>query len=391
MRRILFIALILTILCACSCGKQTQKEEDNEIQTDGETTGWSIVSITTIKEHGKSIDWLPEGNLIATARPLYDRYYDVVTFSMDDPDTETWLTHKATGAPQKHNGNPAWHPSGEYLVFTAENEDVPDIYDDVAKPGRGINCNLWLARADGSGFWQLTDIDTAVVNAGGVIHPQFSPNGDRLFWAERVSDDNDTYWGHWTIKVADFVDNGSEPHLENVNIYDPAIQPGFYESHAFSHDGQRVVFTGNLLEGQHETGMDLYVMNLQTEGLTRLTTTFTDWDEHAHWSPDGEYIVWMSSTDLGVEWPKDMGPLDWRFYLATELWIMDAEGSNKERLTFYNDPDHSHNKAARTVVSDSAWSPDGDSLIMLVAHYDGTGPSSTATAELVLVTIQKEQ
>ena len=98
----------------------------------------------------------------------------------------------------------------------------------------------------------------------------------------------------------------------------------------------------------------------------------------------------MSSTDLGVEWPEGMGPLDWRFYLATDLWIMDADGSNKERLTFYNEPDHPHIKAARTVVSDSSWSPEGNSLIVLVAHYDGTGPSSKATAELVLVTIHEE-
>ena len=84
--------------------------------------GWYVAEMTTIKPYGKSVDWFHPENLIATARPLYDHYYDVVIFSMDDPDAEVWLTHKAPGAPQKHNGNPVWHPSGEYIVFTAENE-----------------------------------------------------------------------------------------------------------------------------------------------------------------------------------------------------------------------------------------------------------------------------
>ncbi|MGD8458250.1 MAG: hypothetical protein PVF83_17880, partial [Anaerolineales bacterium] len=308
--------------------------------------------------------------------------------SMDDPGDETWLTHQAAAVPQKHNGNPSWHPSGDYIVFTAENPDVLDIYDAVAKPGRGVNCNLWLARADGSAFWQLTGIETAYLDPGGVLHPQFSPDGRQLFWTQRIADDPNTYWGHWVIKVADFIDNGIDPpHLTNVRTYDPAAQPGFYESHAFSHDGRSILFTGNLEAGQHEVGMDIYAMDLQTEALTRLTTSSDDWDEHAHWSPDGEHIAWMSSTGLDVHWPDDMGPLEWRYYLATELWIMDTDGTNKQRLTFFNQPGHPHNKSARTAVSDSVWSPDGNSLLVLVTYYDGTGPSSKGNSELVLITL----
>ncbi len=356
---------------------------------DSESTH-NFADITTIKEYGKSVDWLHKDNLIATARPLYDEYYDVVVFSMDNPDDEVWLTHNAPGAPQKHNGNPAWHPSGEFIVFTAENEDVPDEYDPVAKPGRGVNCNLWLAKADGSDFWQLTNYKTAIWNAKGVIHPQFSPDGNQLFWAERVVDDASTYWGKWVITVATFIDDGyGKPYLDHIQSHDPGSQPCFYESHAFSHDGNKVMFTGNLKEGQHEIGMDIYEMDLYTEDLTQLTMSPTDWDEHAHRSPVNEQIVWMSSMGLDVEFPDDMGPLEWRYYLASELWIMDADGFNKQRVTFYNEHGHPHNKAERTAVSDSAWSPDGKSLIVLVAHYDGIGPSSTGSTELVLVTLNQ--
>ena len=113
------IVLALLTLCLFACEERTKKNGAPLYSVD----------ITTIKNHGKSVDWLFSENLIATARPLYDGYYDVVVFSMDDPEDETWLTHDTPGAPGKHNGNPAWHPSGEYIVFTAENEELPDEYD----------------------------------------------------------------------------------------------------------------------------------------------------------------------------------------------------------------------------------------------------------------------
>jgi hypothetical protein len=276
-------------------------------------------------------------------------------------------------------------------VFTAENEDVPPELDDVALPGRGANCNLWLARADGSGFYQLTHHETAVMDARGTLHPQFSPDGSELMWADRAGEAEGSFWGHWVVKVADFVDDGiDDPHLENIRTFDPAAQHGFYETHAFSHDGQRVLFTGNLEEGQHETGMDLYEMDVASGERRQLTTTFDDWDEHAHWAPTHDHVVWMSSTDLDVSYPDDMGPLDWRHYLATEMWIMDPDGSNRQRLTFFNDPEHEHHIAARTVVSDSTWAPDGMSLLTLIAFYDDTGPQSEVYIELMHIELQQD-
>jgi Tol biopolymer transport system component len=352
---------------------------------------WVVTGMTTIKEYGKSVDWFHPQNLIATARPLFDGHYDLLIFSMDDPDNETYLTHNATGAPQKHNGNPAWHPSGNYIVFTAENEDVGSEYDFYAVPGRGVNCNLWLATSDGTNFWQLTFHGTAYDDdAPGVIHPQFSPDGEKLFWAERAMGATGTMWGRWALKVARFVDDGDDPRLEDIQTLTPGDQSAFYESHAFSHDGTSVLFSGNLESSQRETGLDIYEVKLEDAVLTRRTSSFSDWDEHAHWSPDGEKIAWMSSTPLNVEYPEDMGPHDWRYYLATELWLMNVDGSGKQRLTFFNQSGDSHQRAERTVVSDSAWGPNGESLLVLLANADGTGPASSSTTQLVLITLAEE-
>ena len=68
---------------------------------------------------------------------------------------------------------------------------------------------------------------------------------------------------------------------------------------------------------------------------------------------------------------------------------MDADGSGQHRLTFFNQPGHSHQRAERTVVSDSAWGPDGKSLLVLLANFDGAGPDSRSSAQLVLVTLDE--
>ena len=357
---------------------------------------WVAASITTIKEWGKSVDWHHPTNRIATAHPdgNPDGYYDVVIFSMDNPGDVTNLTHQAPGAPQRHNGNAVWHPSGDYLVFTAENADVPvnEWYDFTAKPGRGVNCNLWLAKTDGSGFWQLTFNPTQLDDdAMAIIHPQISHDGSKVLWAERSHWEDDTYWGQWQLKVATLI-IGDKPELKDVQTFDPAEQSAFYETHAFSYGNQSILFTGNLQDGQHETGMDIHTMDLGTQGLTNLTASFSDWDEHAHWSPSGQLIAWMSSTELVIDWPPNMGPYDWIEYLTTELWVMNVDGSGKQRITYFNDPDHPHNRAERTAVSDSAWGPDGNSLIVLLAHYDGIGPGTRATgrSQLVLITLGQE-
>ena len=118
-------------------------------------------------------------------------------------------------------------------------------------------------------------------------------------------------------------------------------------------------------------GMDIYEFDLESGELVRLTTSDDEWDEHAHYSPDGNKIAWMSSTEFDIDWSvvetgEHFDPL------MTELWIMDADGSHPQRLTYFNDPDHT-DYLGKTIVSDSSWSPDGKSLAVLVAYETELG------------------
>lgn len=103
-----------------------------------------------------------------------------------------------------------------------------------------------------------------------------------------------------------------------------------------------------------------------------MTDTFDDWDEHAHYSPDGDKIAWMSSADLGdlgITF-NDLRDHLWGLKLKTELWIMDADGSHKKRLTYFNEPGNGE-YTGHVIVSDSSWSPDGGKIAACIAYEDG--------------------
>jgi len=336
-------------------------------KTDG--GAWVVTRITTLSPFGKSVDWSARHDEILSARMGWDTYYDVYRTKPDGTDFE-FLTHDKPGCPQVQNGNPAWHPGGRYIVFTGQNPDMqlPADLAWAAIPGSGIGHDLWLMDTETSAFHRLTEY---VLQAPYrcVIHPQFSNAGDRIAWAERV-ERGDSFGGGWVMKLADFVaqtSDGAGPALTNVRTLTPGERSCFYEAHDFAPDDSRLLFSGDLQPGQPHVGLDIYSVNLKTGQLERLTHSDDDWDEHAHYSPDGRHIAWMSSQGLDVVYGSTQGKA-WADYLKTELWIMDADGGGKQQLTHFNTPGYpEYMDGARCVVSDSAWSPDGRRIVMCVA------------------------
>ncbi len=370
------VVSLMTLFVACaSCAAGTSP--------DGSV--FKVRSIQNIRDYAKSVDWSQANGLIASAKLGDDGYFDVMVLDPDS-DWEQCLTCNKSGIPQKHIGNPCWHPSGEYIVFTAEKADVPDMYDYFAIPGKGLNNDLYIMTSDGSTFWKLHEVDYSVdESAKGVIHPQFSHDGSMLLWAERLGADTDERhnFGEWALKLSDFAIADGEPYVSNIRTIQPGGQAQFYETHAFSPDDAKVLFCGNLISGQLPTGMDIYEYSIADGTLRQLTVTYDDWDEHAHYSPDGTVIAWMSSTGFYIEYDD----IDrWADDLITELWIMNADGSEKTRLTHFNDPGYPEHTGTRTIVSDSSWSPEGDRLIMAVTYEDNRG--RLRYRELVMIELQ---
>jgi len=348
-----------------------------------------VKKMTVIKHQGKSVDWSAKKNLIVSAKAGLDRYYDVIVFKPDGSG-EKCLTCKKTEIPQKHLGNPAWHPSGEYIVFTAEKAEVPDVkeYDDYARPGRGMNNDLYLMNADGTEFWLLQSVKFALEDGvEGIIHPQFSHNGKMLLWTERLgpSEQPALGWGEWALKLADFQMTGDGPKLSNIRTLQPGDQRQFYESHGFSPDDTKIMYAASAEKGQKATGMDIYEYTIETAELKRITRTMIDWDEHAHWSPDGKYIAWMSSVGFKIDYPDQK---TWYDYLKSELWMMHADGSDQTRLTYFNTPGYPEYKdGARVIIGDTSWSPDGKQMVMAIAY---TNPPENKLANWKLMVVDLE-
>ena len=154
-------ACVLAAVLASSCKKPVAPPE-----TPAPPIASTTVKITTIKNVAGRLDW-SKSNLIAFDQIGSDGYFDVFTMNPDGSN-ERCLTCDQPALPNRHIGNPAWHPSGNYLVMQVEKPDTPKniISDLVASPGSGINNNVWVMDVRSTTFTQLTDVPLSQGPAG---------------------------------------------------------------------------------------------------------------------------------------------------------------------------------------------------------------------------------
>jgi Tol biopolymer transport system component len=319
--------------------------------SDGQS---KFAQVTVLTENGGHLDWHPKEDLVVFDR-MDSKGYFRPWLMRSDGSQQRPLSITVPGFPTKHAGQPAWHPSGNYLALQVQQQNSPNWIDTKAVPGAGVLNDLWIVSADGSRGWKAVALPSKINrHSAALLHPHFSPDGRRLIWSERISG-NAKPFGEWVIKLADvhFTGDG-QPVLSNIRTFSPGKEKSFYETHNFHPDGRHLLFTG-----QQDVGLEIYALDIDTANTTRLTRDPAAWDEHAHFSPDGNKIVWMSSR--GLRFTAE--PFD----LQTEFWLMDADGSNARRLTFFHDPTSAHAlRSDFAAAADIAWSPDGKSLVGLV-------------------------
>jgi DNA-binding winged helix-turn-helix (wHTH) protein len=111
------------------------------------------------------------------------------------------------------------------------------------------------------------------------------------------------------------------PEFPSVTAVPFTALPGWAGSPAFSSDGSRIAFAWTGDSASDANGVDLYVKNIGTEKLLRLTNHPADWISLA-WSPDGTQIafhrlskgesaIYVISARGGPEkkYARHMGPL----------------------------------------------------------------------------------
>jgi Tol biopolymer transport system component len=292
-------------------------------------------------------DWSKPNDEIAFDRVGSGGFYHIYTVRPDGSDLQQLGVHSST-FPQRTTGSPAWSPSGQYVAFVAEKPGAlpgnfrGDTYG--ATPGWGGYSDLWVATADGSRAWPLTDMP--VGNKDGVLLPQFSPNGDLLEWTQKIEGANGDV--DWSIKVAHFnIGAGGKPSLTDTQTIAPAASTypqEFVETGGFSSNSTELTFTSDY-QNHLPFENQIYEIDLATGAITRLTKGGL-YNEHPRFTPSGQ-IIWM---DDGGQSHVNRGGTDW--------WIMNADGSDPHRLTYFNDPsspDYFGQKVWATAVNTDNW------------------------------------
>ncbi len=270
----------------------------------------------------------------------------VYTLNLDGSD-QTCVT---CGQPGNNDGV-RWRPgTGDVLLFVSTRDHAEAIGGD----GAGIGQELYAMRPDGSNATRLTVSDLWATN----YHANWSPDGRHIVWG-RTQDRT------WDVMVADFV--ADEAGMRLVNQRRIVHDTTWWETHGFTPD-ERSIITTNTRAGFNST--DIYSIDLFTGLRKRLTSNLT-WDEHAHLSPDGRELAWISSRyqPAAVTALNDgsLSPIYDFFWIVpgiffefanppagytTELTLADADGTHLHPLT-----------SDGLVVADNQWSEDGKKII----------------------------
>lgn len=246
--------------------------------------------------------WSPDGSMIAYVGFRKGRAGDIYAMAAYGG-RENRLT-----ATRNHDDFPRWSPDGRKIAFVRTVDLVRQLV---------------VMNVDGTGQRQLTHGQHAS------FAPSWSPDARRIVFT-RGREDEDTDGaidadGSGTgtsgeapdhaasdIYVLD-ADGGGETRL----TYDPGID----SSPAWSPDGQLIVFTSNRgAAGAHQ----LFVMRPDGSGQRKLTDHSVSYhnEKRPAWSPDGSTIAFVTD--------NRHPPVG-----NAEIYLVDADGSNARRLTYY--------------------------------------------------------
>ena len=198
---------------------------------------------------------------------------------------------------------------------------------------RDGNPEIYVMDADGKNQRRLTN------HLANDDSPSWSPDGKRIAFVSRAFEsdrDGEVHFrdGRPTSEIYVMGADGGNPQNLTLN-------PGRDFSPSWSPDGKRIAFSSNR-DGRFN--YEIYVMGADGGNPQRLTNDPHD-DRQPSWSPDGRQIVFSA---------RRAGHFETKFSITDEIYAMDADGSNQQRLT----ENHKYDWAP-------VWSPDGKRIAFM--------------------------
>ena len=186
---------------------------------------------------------------------------------------------------------------------------------------------IYVMDADGDNQQRLTE------NRNNDGNPSWSPDGKRIAFTSNR--EGHVIHGRPTSDIYVMDADGGNPQNLSNNL-------GNDLSPSWSPDGKRIAFAsfrrdreGNLPH------FDIYVMDADGGNQQRLTENPHE-DRYPSWSPDGKRIVFSARRE--GHFRNDFG-------ISYEIYVMDADGGNQQRLTENRNNDWG-----------PSWSPDGERI-----------------------------
>ncbi len=269
---------------------------------------------------------------------------------------------RITTTPKSEN-SAVWIDGGRRIAF---------LYPDADG-----NPQLWAMNADGSARVQISQ------HEGGIAGFLFSPDQSKIVMigsvkyarpaadiypdlpqaTGRVLDDlMYKHWDEWVTEIPHpFVGNFDGSKITDVvdimdgEPYESPMKPfGGIESFAWTPDGNGLVYTSRKktgLEYAISTNSDLYLYDFASKTTKNLTEGMMGYDTCPAFSPDGQYMAWLSMERDGYEADKN------------RLFVMNMATGEKTDLTTEWD----------YTIEEFAWNPSSKSL-WFIAYHQGIAP-----------------
>ncbi len=162
-------------------------------------------------------------------------------------------------------------------------------------------------------------------------------------------------------------------NVDGTNLTRLTSTPGYDAEATIAPNGDRIVFTS-----ARDGDLDVYTMRLDGSDAKRLTTD-VGYDGGPVWSPDGTKIAWRAQhaeTDAEKKAFKDLLAKDLVRPTRLELFVMDADGSNKRQVTRNgkaNFGPYFTRDGTRLIFASNLDDPTGRSFDLWLVNLDGTG------------------